>query len=235
MQDACACEFLAEAKTNERSIHASSIDPRHPFLVRVVFRCHPSIPLFPVSFCWSDSVLFMVGCRRHVIWLVASGNHKQQHTINDQPPQPQRRQHYPLLVDNSCDKSSRMNHFRSVKRVLVLWFSLLTTTCHGFTPVQTRASKGTSKVSAKSMVNILKENEQNNSSYKHSGTHDLRQWFARSMLTVVMVSTMSTIVLPQPASASYSAYAHREEDWQQRVAQNEIQVSSPKLLRDQYG
>jgi hypothetical protein len=46
--------------------------------------------------------------------------------------------------------------------------------------------------------------------------------------TVAM--TMTNI---QPASATYSAYAHREEDWQQRVAQNSVQVTTPKLLRAQ--
>jgi hypothetical protein len=84
------------------------------------------------------------------------------------------------------------------------------------------------------MLASLRENENNDISDKSFGSHDLQQWLTHSMLTVVVVSSISTVLLqPQSASASYSAYAHREEDWQQRVAQNSIQVSNPKLLRDQ--
>jgi hypothetical protein len=60
------------------------------------------------------------------------------------------------------------------------------------------------------------------------------QWFTTTFMGLVVVSSIGmTLLLPQSASATYSAYAHREEDWQQRVAQNAIQVSNPKQLRSQ--
>ena len=56
-------------------------------------------------------------------------------------------------------------------------------------------------------------------------------WFSSTMLGVIMASVWT--VLPPMAGATYSAYTHREEDWQQRQASGTIQVSNPKMLRDQ--
>jgi hypothetical protein len=50
-------------------------------------------------------------------------------------------------------------------------------------------------------------------------------------LGVLMVATLT--LLPPTADATYSAYTRREEDWQQRMSSGTIQVSNPKMLRDQ--
>jgi len=41
------------------------------------------------------------------------------------------------------------------------------------------------------------------------------------------------VARPPAAHATYSAYAHREEDWQARQKNNEVQYSSAKQLRSQ--
>lgn len=127
-----------------------------------------------------------------------------------------------------------MKYFLSLVALVVLCSSFIVTTCNGFVPLPTRATSTKSDHNvARLMVTPLKKIEDTSSSDASTGTHDHRHWFTQSMLTIVMVSSMSTLLLPQCASASYSAYAHREVDWQQRVAENSIQVSNPKLLRDQ--
>ena len=128
-----------------------------------------------------------------------------------------------------------MNRFLSICVVLC---SMVMTTCHAFTLLEsTSVSKATSYHNTKFMVTSLRENEQLSASDNDSGIHNnVHQWFTQSIVTVMMVSSIGSTVLltvPSSASASYSAYAHREEDWQQRVSQNSIQVSNPKLLRDQ--
>jgi hypothetical protein len=62
-----------------------------------------------------------------------------------------------------------------------------------------------------------------------------RRTMVRMMMGTFLGGTTVAMTMTkiQPASASYSAYAHREEDWQQRVAQNAVQVTTPKLLRAQ--
>ena len=128
-----------------------------------------------------------------------------------------------------------MNRFLSI---CVVMCSMVMTTCHAFTLLEsTSVPKATSYHNTKLMVTPLRENEQLSASDKISGIHNnVHQWFTQSIVTVMMVSSIGSTVLltvPSSASASYSAYAHREEDWQQRVSQNSIQVSNPKLLRDQ--
>ena len=114
---------------------------------------------------------------------------------------------------------------------------ILVTLCYGctnaFSVVPTCASK---EVPCKQTAthSTGRENDLTSSFGVTTASHLMKQWLASNMLTAVLVSSIgSTVLFPQSACASYSAYAHREEDWQQRVEKNAIQVSSPKLLRDQ--
>lgn len=58
------------------------------------------------------------------------------------------------------------------------------------------------------------------------------QWFSSTFALGVILVTSLTF-LPPTADATYSAYTRREEDWQQRVSSGTVQVSNPKMLRDQ--
>lgn len=44
---------------------------------------------------------------------------------------------------------------------------------------------------------------------------------------------LATTVAPSDAQATYSAYTHREEDWQQRQKTGDVQYSSASALRAQ--
>jgi hypothetical protein len=54
-----------------------------------------------------------------------------------------------------------------------------------------------------------------------------------STLALGLIMVTALTLLPPTADATYSAYTHREEDWQQRMSSGGIQVSNPKMLRDQ--
>jgi hypothetical protein len=111
--------------------------------------------------------------------------------------------------------------------------------CNAFTTVQKHTSKHSSLHQAKFPsrdMNLL-ETRTTDDVLKSSDittSTNVRHWFQHTVMAaaVVMVCTFIT-VLPQSASASYSAYAHREEDWQQRISDNAIQVTNPKKLRAQ--
>jgi hypothetical protein len=60
---------------------------------------------------------------------------------------------------------------------------------------------------------------------------DRRQVF--QTLGVSLVATMAMTGQSEPASATYSAYTHREEDWQKRLDKGEVKVSSARDLRRQ--
>ena len=132
-----------------------------------------------------------------------------------------------------------MNRYVSIIVVLSL---LAATPCRAFIcSVSTvGASKVTSNHNSKLMATPLREeNKLVSVTDKNSrNSHHVQKWFSNSLMAAAMVSSISSSILlltaaPQTAYASYSAYAHREDDWQQRVAQNAVQVSNPKLLRDQ--
>jgi hypothetical protein len=81
---------------------------------------------------------------------------------------------------------------------------------------------------------LIRSLSKNDNVFGSTTTQTPQQWFTTTVIGVVLVSSIGiTLMLPQSATASYSAYAHREEDWQQRIAQNAIQVSNPKQLRSQ--
>ena len=150
-----------------------------------------------------------------------------------------------INVKAICDwnKKPTMTRFLPSRLLAVLCVLMATTTtCHAFTVFgSTPAAKATTSYHyTKLMVTPLRENDRSSVTDQTSATpphHDVRQWFTNHIMAVFMVSSIGSSMLllaaPPSASASYSAYAHREEDWQQRVSQNTIQVSSPKLLRDQ--
>ncbi len=118
-----------------------------------------------------------------------------------------------------------------MNRFLFILVTLCSHSTNAFSVVPTCASK---EVHCKQTVTPSRENDLTSSFGVTTEAHPVKQWFTSSMMTVVLVSSIGgTVLFPQSASASYSAYAHREEDWQQRVEQNSIQVSNPKLLRDQ--
>jgi hypothetical protein len=77
------------------------------------------------------------------------------------------------------------------------------------------------------------------SSSSKSSTEQVEEGSARRRLvllgTVTAFSAFFTITVPlvEPAEATYSAYAHREEDWQSRQEKGEIQYSSARQLRNQ--
>ena len=50
---------------------------------------------------------------------------------------------------------------------------------------------------------------------------------------VVAISGAAATVAPQPAAATYSAYTHREEDWQNRLDKGQVKISSARDLRRQ--
>lgn len=47
------------------------------------------------------------------------------------------------------------------------------------------------------------------------------------------IAAIGSLALPQEASASYSAYAAREKDWDARLDKGEIKVSTARQLRQQ--
>jgi hypothetical protein len=140
--------------------------------------------------------------------------------------------------------------FRPVVVVVVVALSLLLSTLVGTTPCSaftifesTSPYKITSHHNDKRthLIPPLREEQMfadtTPVSNNNKQSPNIQQWFTKNMLTVYMISSISSVALllltPLSASASYSAYAHREEDWQQRVSQNAIQVTTPKVLRDQ--
>lgn len=46
-------------------------------------------------------------------------------------------------------------------------------------------------------------------------------------------STLATVAAPQPAEATYSAYAAREKDWEERLENGQVQIKSSRDLRRQ--
>ncbi|GKY92001.1 hypothetical protein MPSEU_000171700 [Mayamaea pseudoterrestris] len=52
-------------------------------------------------------------------------------------------------------------------------------------------------------------------------------------IAAAAAATVSIASSPLPAHASYSAYTHREEDWERRQKTGDIQVSNAKALRQQ--
>jgi hypothetical protein len=48
-----------------------------------------------------------------------------------------------------------------------------------------------------------------------------------------LLISASVVALPETASASYSAYTHREQDWDNRLKQGTVQVSSKQDLKRQ--
>ena len=58
---------------------------------------------------------------------------------------------------------------------------------------------------------------------------DVVSWIAAA---AVMITTTGTCRAPA-AHASYSAYAHREDDWKERVDKGNIEYSTAKQLRKQ--
>lgn len=137
-----------------------------------------------------------------------------------------------------------MNRYRTT--VLVVLCSLVVITCNGFTLLPTISSSTTTTTKkfnyniANSVLYSLRDDEDTTTSViRVSIKNDLRPWLVQSIWSTLMVTSIITttttilLIAPQSVSASYSAYAHREEDWQQRISSNTVQVSSPKVLRDQ--
>merc|ERR1711982_8631 len=56
---------------------------------------------------------------------------------------------------------------------------------------------------------------------------------ALETLFVGGIGVLGSITLPQEASASYSAYAAREKDWEARKVSGDIKISSARDLRNQ--
>lgn len=55
----------------------------------------------------------------------------------------------------------------------------------------------------------------------------------RSIFGAAVVSAAAAVSVPGSASASYSAYANREKDWEERITKGEIQISTARDLRAQ--
>jgi len=73
----------------------------------------------------------------------------------------------------------------------------------------------------------MAENEEE-SSNPVSSRRDLFRTVGFSLAAAAAVSTS-----PQPASATYSAFTRREQDWQERLEKGDVQVSSARDLRRQ--
>ena len=59
-----------------------------------------------------------------------------------------------------------------------------------------------------------------------------RRTFLAAFTSALTVGA-GAVACPPAAHATYSAYAHREEDWQARQKSNQVQYSSAKQLRSQ--
>lgn len=70
-----------------------------------------------------------------------------------------------------------------------------------------------------------------------SGSGSRRQWLAHSAARWVTTVVATTVVVvggrPAPAEATYSAYQHREEDWQRRRDSGDVQFGTARSLRQQ--
>jgi len=60
-----------------------------------------------------------------------------------------------------------------------------------------------------------------------------RRKIFRDFFSAVSIGAISLILTEQPASATYSAYARREEDWQGRVKDGKVEYSTASSLRSQ--
>jgi hypothetical protein len=52
-------------------------------------------------------------------------------------------------------------------------------------------------------------------------------------ISLIIPSLSLPLILPSPSSASYSAYANREKDWQDRTKSKDIQISTARDLKRQ--
>ncbi|KAL7577632.1 hypothetical protein ACA910_015151 [Epithemia clementina (nom. ined.)] len=55
----------------------------------------------------------------------------------------------------------------------------------------------------------------------------------RQALSCVAMATLGLVSSPQPSQATYSAYTRREQDWDERQKNGEVQYSSARELRQQ--
>jgi hypothetical protein len=55
----------------------------------------------------------------------------------------------------------------------------------------------------------------------------------RAFLSGLLISSTAASTFGSPAHATYSAYTHREQDWEQRQKAGDIQISNAKNLRQQ--
>jgi len=76
-------------------------------------------------------------------------------------------------------------------------------------------------------TSLLKAEEQS------STTADSRRNFLAAAASAVLAAATVTTTTPEPAHATYSAYTHREQDWQQRQTSGDVQYSSARALRSQ--
>lgn len=88
--------------------------------------------------------------------------------------------------------------------------------------------------SAKTAPSQYSEDKTLNNMDSNSSMQNRRNVLFRSVGILSTIFTTSTFIsVPEPAMATYSAYAHREQDWEERVAKGEIQIKTSRDLRKQ--
>jgi hypothetical protein len=73
----------------------------------------------------------------------------------------------------------------------------------------------------------------NASSLCHPSTALCMTANSRRQLLASAFATASLLTMAAPASATYSAFSHREDDWKQRVDNGQVQFSSARQLKMQ--
>ena len=101
------------------------------------------------------------------------------------------------------------------------------TSAFAFQPPSVVASKNVSPQTC------MKMSENHGDDDGASAVTSRRALFQSVGLSLAAAATAAVVAAPQPAEATYSAYTHREQDWQERLDKGDVKISTARDLRRQ--